>query len=290
MDALATIIIAIILMTTALTGCGQGENSIWGGTSAAEENPAVNDSEPIEAQPALVKYGILIDVTTSIPEELGSNLVALIIEALIMPDLPEDLSAGMRPIGAQRFYVSFVDANPLKTTNIPSAVASRDWLIPGVDALPPRPDLANPDVKYETYSAWKKSEQAYRNQYQERGNALSAMKSGLAEIDLALIRETAQSSAIFASFDKLLRTMTPEDGSECRIIYLSDFENNSDVEIASINGVNGSVYAILSSYGTAETEQAIEAFNNFIAPYGFGPITPFRPEAERDAIFAWLSI
>jgi hypothetical protein len=284
----ATLLVGIPLMLCVLTtGCDKTEAVIDTDTAAvAEESIPVAPDVP----PETIKYGMLIDMTTSIPKELGTGLVASTINVISIPELSDDISSGMPALGAMRFYVSFVDANPLKTSNLPSSRYTANWTIPAVyPALPPEPDLADKNVTYEEYDAWTPKAETYRAQYQARADAINELKTGLAAIDLVEIRATAMASGIPASFDNLVRVMAASEGDQARIIIVSDLVSNSDINIASPTGMNGSIYGVIASYGTAETEAAIDSFNAFAAPYGLGEIIPYRPEAETDAISAWLS-
>jgi len=285
----AVVLIAVLAMAFGFSGCsGEAVKSEDADTMiAVPVMEVVVSPEPV---PEIVKYGILIDMTMSIPEELGAGLVTGTIEAISIPDLPGDLGGGMPAIGAQRFYISFVDANPLEASTLPSSVFSNDWTIPLVyPSLPPEPDLADPSVTYEDYDGWKAKEEAYRAQYRARKDAAASMKADLAAIDLTAIRDTAMASGIPSSFDKLARTIAAGEDGETRIIFVSDLDTNSHIEITSPVIMKGCLIGIIAGYGTVAADASIESFNAFVEPYGLGAVIPYRPEAEADAIAAWLS-
>jgi len=292
------LIITLIVIVLGLTLIGlSGCESAFGAKDVVVDTGVGTDAEttevtiPPDIPPETVFYGMLIDLTSSLPEELGIDLISGTIDAITIPDLPEDIEEGMPESGRKRFYISFIDANPLQDSTLPSSMYADDWLIPAVyPALPPIPDLTDINITYEKYDGWITKEETYRAQYLKRIDAVNAMKKDLADIDLIAIRETAKASGIPASFDKLIRTMAAGEGSEARIIFVSDLDTNNHIEIASPTVMNGSVIGVIAGYGTAETDVAIEDFNSFIEPYGLGKVIPYRSEAVADAIKAWLTV
>lgn len=281
-------ILLMLCMTAIMAGCSGGEaRSSQMSDGADGSSQETSDINSVPAEEIVAKYGILVDMTTSVPEEQGIGLVSGIAEAISLPDLPDDISFGMPAVPERQYAIAFVNENPLDTKASQNCYLT--WRVPGVAALPPEPDASDPSVTFDVYDKWADEAERYRADYQKCGDAVEEMKAGLRGIDLMAIRETAEGSGIPAAFDQLIRGMSPEDGDVFNVILISDLETNSDVETVPITGIKGNVVGIVTNWGMAETEELVQAFNGFIRADGFNEMMVFRPEATQDAIRQWLA-